>query len=134
MEHTCPYHGSCQGLIRECEQLRENDRVVMLELGDIKERIVAVEQAAKSAHHRLDAMEEQTKAVIRLAMSVENMSEKVEKVLNLYEEHDTRLLNLEKLPGDSALKTWHWLMVTVGSAIISMMFTIIGALALGVIK
>jgi len=134
MEHTCPFHGTCQSLIRECEQLRENDRVVMLETGDLKERIVAVEQSSKSAHHRLDSMEEQTKAVIRLAMSVENMSEKVEKVLKLYDEHDTRLLDLEKKPGESALHTRQWIMVTVGSAAVGMLFALLTAALTGYLK
>jgi hypothetical protein len=106
----------------------------MLETGDLKERIVAVEQSSKSAHHRLDSMEEQTKAVIRLAMSVENMSEKVEKVLKLYDEHDTRLLDLEKKPGESALHTRQWIMVTVGSAAVGMLFALLTAALTGYLK
>ncbi len=124
-EQTCPFHGTCKGLIRECEQLRENDRLLMQQVGDTKVKVAEVEQSSRSAHHRLDSMEEQTKAVIRLAVSVETMSDKVEKVLTLFEDHDGRLASLEGGPGKTAVKAWTWLLVAFVSGTVGMVFAIV---------
>lgn len=45
------------------------------------ERLVTVEQSSKSAHHRVDAMAEQTEAVIRLAVSVEHIANQNQEIL-----------------------------------------------------
>lgn len=129
---NCPFQGTCQGLkeickanTEECKALRENDRVVMLEVGDLKGQIVEALQSTRSAHHRLDSMEKHTEAVVRLAVSVEGMSEKVERVLTLYDEHEDRLVVIENKPGQTAIKAWHWLLGALAGGCIGLGFGIL---------
>lgn len=130
----CPFHGKCQNIAEECKRLSDDGRNITAELGDVRERVAIAEQSTKSAHHRLDSMEEQTKAVIRLAVSVENMSSKMEDMIAIHKDHDGRISDLEKQPGDVALKRNHWIAITLGSGAIGMLFTVLSAIAMGLLK
>jgi DNA repair ATPase RecN len=79
----------------------------------IIERLSKVEGSAASAHHRLDSMEAQTTAIVRLAMSVEHMSEKMDTILTHMSAQDERLNTqerridtIERAPGSTALSYW----------------------------
>ena len=74
--------------------------------GKDRERIIIVEQSTKSAHHRLDSQEEQTKAIIKMSTSIEYMAKQVEDMVNILKEHDGRLDKLERAPGDTMIGYW----------------------------
>ncbi|MGX8797242.1 hypothetical protein ACR6HW_14325 [Fusibacter sp. JL298sf-3] len=72
-------------------------------VGTVKERVVVVEQSTKSAHHRLDSQEEQTKAIIKMATNIEYMARQIEDMLYLLKQHDERLDAIEKRPGNALI-------------------------------
>lgn len=106
----CDEHGSCQEKIRnaesQIERMDENQTRFVEGQNDLRERLVIAEQSTKSAHHRIDGMEEQTKAIIRMSVSVENMAGKMEEMINLYKDHDNRIVTLEHAPADKIMSYW----------------------------
>ncbi len=107
MEH-CDQHGTNCEKIKNTEKnidkFNENVTELVKSQNDIRERVTKVEESSKTAHHRLDSMEEQTKAIMKLAFSVENMSEKMQEMIDLYKNHDVRLDDLEKTPTEALNK------------------------------
>lgn len=101
--------------------------MMMSELGSVKERVVAAEQSTRSAHHRLDSQEEQTKAIYELAHEVKTVIAQQSEILSLLQKHDGRLDNLEKKPGNSALQAWKWVLTAVVGGIIGMGFTLLAS-------
>jgi chromosome condensin MukBEF ATPase and DNA-binding subunit MukB len=67
---------------------------------DLEKKILITEQSMKSFYKRIDKVEEQTEAIVEMAHATKSMSEKVEKMVTLFENHDTRLDSLERAPGD----------------------------------
>ena len=72
--------------------------------GDLKEKAVEFENSAKSAHFRLDNMEEQTKAILKLGIAVEQMTSEIKGVIENFKEHENRLDKLEQAPADTVMK------------------------------
>lgn len=97
-------------LIKTHESMFSDIKKSIKNLEDIinkgRERIVIVEQSTKSAHHRLDSQEEQTKAIIKMSSSIEYMAKQVEDMVNILKEHDGRLDKLERAPGDTMIAYW----------------------------
>ncbi len=75
-------------------------------VGTVKERVVVVEQSTKSAHHRLDSQEEQTKAIIKMATNIEYMARQIEDMLLLIKQHDARIDELERGPAEQVRHYW----------------------------
>jgi len=92
--------------LKSFEQFQEKQKETEKEIRQIRERITVAEQAIKSANHRLDTQEEETKAIIKLSGNIEYMAKQVEDMLVLLKEHDGRLEKLEKAPGDKMLDYW----------------------------
>ena len=67
---------------------------------DMKIQAKEFEQSSKSAHKRLDSIEEQTKAIYKLSTAVEQMTEQVKENIVMNKEHSSRLDSLEKAPGE----------------------------------
>ncbi|MDF2520833.1 MAG: hypothetical protein K0R84_1461 [Clostridia bacterium] len=93
-------------LEKSVEDMQNDESTLLQNQYDMKERITKVEEASKSAHHRLDNMEEQTKAIIKMGISIEYMAKQVEEILLLYKEHDGRLDKLEQAPGAALIGYW----------------------------
>lgn len=72
--------------------------------GELREKAIEFENSAKSAHFRLDNMEEQTKAILKLGLAVEQMTFEIKEVIESYKEHENRLDKLEKVPADTVMK------------------------------
>ena len=73
-------------------------------LSELKSKYVEAEASTKSAHFRLDNMEEQTKAILKLGIAVEQMTSEVKEMVDSYKEHETRIDKLEKAPADTVMK------------------------------
>ena len=65
------------------------------------ERLVKTEESTKSAHHRLDTIEERTEAVIRLAVSVEHIANQNQEILNELKNQREEIIELKKKPVES---------------------------------
>lgn len=84
----------CQGhemMLKNFQQFQENQKEIVTAMANMRERIVEAEQSTKSAHHRLNNMEEQTKAIVRMLVSVELVIEKMNDVLTILKEHSERM-------------------------------------------
>lgn len=107
--------------LKNFEQFQENQKEIVTTIANLRERIVEVEQSTRSAHHRLNSQEEQTKAIIKMSSSVEYMARQVEDMVGILKEHDGRLDELEKAPGDTMISYWKLFigaLVTGGAGII----------------
>jgi uncharacterized protein (DUF3084 family) len=109
MEH-CQQHSEhnyrFENLEKNIKELQHNETTLIQNQYDMKERITRIEQSNKSAHHRLDNMEDQTKAIVKMSSSIEYMAKQVEEMLILYKEHDGRLDKLEQAPGTALIGYW----------------------------
>jgi methyl-accepting chemotaxis protein len=104
-----------------------------MELG---ERVAALEESNKSAHHRIGEVREQTTAIHQLASSVEHMAgeirslsksmderskqmdERLNKQDDRLDEYDERLDQLVRTPGEQAIKAAKSLAYLVAAALI----------------
>ncbi len=94
----CPQHGEHEWRLRAVEE-------TVKEIPDIKERMTSAEASSKSAHHRLDSQEEQTRAIVKMGVAVEQMAKETKETIALLKEHDGRLYDLERVPGEAVLKS-----------------------------
>lgn len=85
------------------------------------ERLVKAEESTKSAHHRIDGVVEQNKAIMELAVSVGRIADKtdaidckVDKVITAQETDTKRIDTLERAPGDLLIG---WAKLAAGAAI-----------------
>lgn len=122
-------------------ELRADQREIVKGCHEIRERTTATEQSTRSAHHRLDTQEEQTKAIYELAYEVKSFGTKQEQIIEqqgqiikLLTDHDDRIVNLETKDGKEALKKNEWMSDQLAGGLIGVVMTIIGALVLGIIK
>ena len=69
---------------------------------EIKIKIEKIDEANKSAHKRLNEIGEQTLAIYKLSVAVENMAEQFKEFAGNFKDHEDRLDNLEKNPGQEA--------------------------------
>lgn len=76
------------------------------------ERIADLESKASSAHKRLDARENEIKAISELAHSVKYIAEEMKGMKKTQEEQGKAILHLQRAPGDTAIKYWHVFVVS----------------------
>lgn len=95
MEHDIAAHSA------QIANLEKVADMIVLWKQESLERITKVEASSRSSEKRLDAIQEQTEAVIKLAVSVEYLAKSVESVVSLTKEHSERLDVLERSPGDT---------------------------------
>ncbi|WP_353106278.1 hypothetical protein [Acetoanaerobium noterae] len=92
--------------LKNFQQFHDNQKDIVKSINTINERMVAVEQSTKSAHHRLDFQDEQTKAILDISGNIKYMAKQVEETVGILKEHDGRLDKLEKAPGDALIAYW----------------------------
>lgn len=126
----CSQHAAHMQRFSNIEEKGKEYNINLLELvkgqTELRERMTAAEQSTRSAHHRLDSQEEQTKAIYQLAYEVKGFGEKQTEILNLLTNHDERLDKIEQAPGNTAINAWHWLLVALAGGAIGMGFSILG--------
>lgn len=118
MGEICQVH---EMTLKNFEQFQENQKEIVTSIANLRERTIEAEQSTRSAHHRLNSQEEQTKAIIKMSSSVEYMARQVEDMVGILKEHDGRLDKLEKAPGDTMISYWKLFigaLVTGGAGII----------------
>ena len=71
---------------------KTDDRLEKLEecQTDLKIKTEKIDESTKSAHYRLDNMEEQTKAILKLGIAVENMTTEIKEMVDSYKDHESR--------------------------------------------
>lgn len=123
---NCPQHAAHEqrfkGIENQLEKYEDNQSKTAEVLTNLVERVTAAEQSTRSAHHRIDSQEEQTRAIYQLAFEVKGLSEKHSEILDLLTDHDNRLDTIEKAPGQQALKAYEWLKYTVAGGILGLFF------------
>lgn len=105
-------------------EFSKNQSEVIRTLTEIIKQLTVVQESTKSAHHRIDSQEEQTRAIYELAFEVKGFGEKQSEILKLLTNHDGRIELIEKNPGQTALKAWQWFIVAVAGGFIGMFFAI----------
>ena len=100
---VCQLHEMTLEMIK---QFQDNQKEIVSGLSETKERVALTEASTKSAHHRLDAMEKQTEAIIRMSVSVETMAQKMQEMINYFKDHDGRLDKLEQAPAQAVFAYW----------------------------
>lgn len=137
---VCPQHakndfriGSLEERIKE---YAENQIEIVKGLHEVRERVTKTEESTKSAHHRLDEMTEQTKAIIRMSISVEHVAEKMNDVLTILKEHsdrmddqDDKIDTLKQAPAQTVFEYWK---LFVGALVTGGAGVILGLLIKGV--
>lgn len=68
------------------------------EIKEIWERLTAGESSIKSAHHRIDGLEETSKSIKELAIATAQIATETKALREDYEEADTRIKTLENKP------------------------------------
>lgn len=68
------------------------------EIKEIWERLTAGESSIKSAHHRIDALQEMSKSIQDLALATTRIAEETKALREDYEKADKRIETLESKP------------------------------------
>ena len=68
------------------------------EIKEIWERLTAGESSIKSAHHRIDSLEEMSKSIKELAIATAQIAAETKALREDYEKADERIDELEKKP------------------------------------
>lgn len=101
---TCLVHSGniirITNLEDQAKDYAANQKAIVEGQHEIRERLAAVESSSKSAHHRLDTQEEQTKAIYEMSVSVRVMSDRIQEIIDLFDKHETRLDTLERAPAE----------------------------------
>lgn len=97
-ETLCASH---EFMRKEMDKYHDNQQEIVKGQHDIRERLAEVISSAKSAHHRIDGLSEHSEAVIRLAVSVEQIAKQNEKILNQLGTHETAINDLRMQKGRS---------------------------------
>ncbi len=101
--YKCPNHEAHEWRLRAIEE-------ILKDMPELRDRVMAVEQSSKSAHHRLDGTEKLTNAVMELTLSVKDIAHEVSESVKALNDHgekigkqELRIEKLEKAPGDELL-------------------------------
>jgi septal ring factor EnvC (AmiA/AmiB activator) len=97
-ETNCANH---ERLVKEIDRYNDNQADIVKGQHEIRERLAEVIASAKSAHHRIDGLAEHSEAVIRLAVSVENVVKQNEEILRQLGKHDSEITDLKLKSGRS---------------------------------
>jgi len=98
MPETCAAH---EYIVKESNNYNSNQSEIVKGQHEIRERLTSVESACKSAHHRLDDLQELTKGVSNLAYEVNRYAEQTDKILEKLSAHDTDITDLKMKNGKS---------------------------------
>ncbi len=90
---------------------------------EVRERLKGVEESTKSAHHRIDALDNQTQAIFDMSASIKIMAKQVEDMLKVLKEHDCKIDRLERLPAEKVYNYWQ---IAVGSLVSAGVGVVIG--------
>ena len=122
-----------EALEHSCAEFHESTRRIVVSNNEIRERVTAVEQSSKSAHHRLDSMEKLTEAIAELANGLRDLSKDTRTILDRMEKHDElfgwyggRIDKIEKRPGVIAVKSWIFVGTMFATAIIAFIIGKVG--------
>ena len=96
MPDQCSAH---EFIVKEIDKYHNNQQEVVKGQHEIRERLSTVEASSKSAHHRLDDLQELTKGVADLAYQVKRATEHTEKILETLSAHDKKIIDLEMKSG-----------------------------------
>ena len=120
-------------LVSQIKEYSVNQREIVQILQDVRERVTAADASTRSAHHRLDEMSEQTKAIIRMSVSVEHVAEKMNDVLTILKEHgermdgqDKEIQTLKRAPAEAVMAYWK---MFVGALVVGAAGIVLGWLA-----
>lgn len=113
------------------DKYNDNQKEIVKGQHALRERAAINGRDIKKLHDRMDKMEIQTEAIVRMSMSVEHMSQQVGEVVALLNNHDDRIEKLERQPGDKLLARWDILVV---GAITSTIGLILGGIFTYVLK
>ena len=97
-----------------------DDKVEELEKcsNEMKIKIEKINESTKSAHSRLNEIGEQTLAIYKLSVAVENMAEQFKEFAMNFKEHEERIDTLEKAPGKQAYDLQRQIIITIVLAIV----------------
>jgi len=98
MPEQCATH---EYIVKEIDNYNRNQADVVKGQHEIRERLTAVEASSKSAHHRLDDLQELTKGITDLAYQVKRATEHTEKILETLSNHDKEITDLKMKSGKS---------------------------------
>ena len=84
---------------------------------EMKIKLEKVDESTKSAHLRLNEIGEQTLAIYKLGVAVENMAEQFKEFTTSFKEHEDRIDKLEREPADNAYK----LLKTIGGYVLAIL-------------
>ena len=121
---SCASH---EFLTKEMNKYHNNQQEIVKGQHEIRERLAEVIASAKSAHHRIDELGEHSKAVIRLAMSVEQIAKQNEQILAKLGTHDNEINDLKMKNGKSLEDYFrHGIKYLIGALIAYALFQITG--------
>ncbi len=89
------------------EILERNVERLSAKCEKVTERIAVAENSLKAVHDRLDSMSGQTEIIIKISTVVDHIGKQLDSALFKMEEYDKKIEELEKQPGQVALKYWH---------------------------
>lgn len=122
MQECCAQH---EGMVvnlktmrQEMEKYHHNQIEITKGQHDLRERSAVTERDVEALHMRMDKMEEQTNAIVRLSISIESMSEQMKEVITLYKEHDDRIGELEQKPNTLIADRWNKVVEVAISAVV----------------
>jgi soluble cytochrome b562 len=98
MPEQCAGH---EYIVKEIDTYNKNQIEVVKGQHEIRERLTSVESSTKSAHHRLDDLQELTKCVSDLVYQVKRSTEQTTEVLAQLSKHRSELDELKMKSGKS---------------------------------
>ena len=97
---------------------------------NLKLKTEKIDESNKSAHLRLNEMKEQTNAILRLGIAVEQMTAEIKEILIDHKEHEKRLTILEKAPGEEAYdrekQVKNYILIAIVGAVLGAIFMKLG--------
>lgn len=93
-------------------------------------KIEKVDESVKSAHNRINEIGEQTLAIYKLSVAVENMAEQFKEVNNNFKDHENRIDSLERAPGEEAYdrekQVKNYILIAIVGAVLGAIFMKLG--------
>lgn len=80
------------------KKLEERERIILEQAIKIEK----IDESLKSVNSRINEIGEQTLAIYKLGVAVENMAEQLKEFTSNFKEHEDRIDKLERIPGDNA--------------------------------
>lgn len=108
------------------EKMKEGEKS-LIEHG---KRIEKIDEASKSAHKRLNEIGEQTLAIYKLSVAVENMAEQFKDFTTNFKDHESRLDTLEREPAKEAYdrekQVKNYILIAIVGAVLGAVFMKLG--------